>query len=116
MVMVSLFAGAVLTLLFASQMDWIQLGDCSDSNQVRSPYIRRVDCSSLEYGYPYRFIFSQPSLDINHLIPDRSSPVLLGVDSAIRINWAQLVADLAIWSAASLAVVLFFNLGNRRKR
>ena len=115
MVLASLLAGTVLTLLFTAQMGWKQLGDCSDSSLVRSPHIGRVDCSSLAYGYPYRFIYSRPSLDINYLIPDRSSPVLLGINSVIKVDGAKLAADLTFWSVASLGVVLFFNIGNRRK-
>ena len=108
-VVASLLAGMVITLLFTAQMDWKQQGDCSSHNQMRPQSIRRVDCSSLEYGYPFHFISSQPSVDISALTLDHASPALLGISAVIKLDPIKLAADIFIWSAASLAVLSFFN-------
>jgi hypothetical protein len=98
-------------------MNWKYQGDCSDAKVrvVLTSNIRSVACSGLEYGFPFKFIESQPKVDINPLTDDRSSPVLLGVTSTTEIDKLKLVLNILLWSAVSLVVLLAFSYRKQAK-
>lgn len=101
---VSLALGVVITSLFMSQVKWKQLGDCANQRQPLPSPVRRVDCSGVTYGFPVRFLESDPSVDINTLATDPSQ-VTLEVSSTSHLDKGGLLLNIAIWSVVSGTVI-----------
>ena len=100
--MPAILLGFIFTFVLTAQMEWKQQGDCS-VNKAISTNIRRVSCSSLERGFPLRFIGSNSSLYVNTLSEDKSSPVLLGVSSVTDFDEVKFTLNVVLWSLLSLA-------------
>lgn len=103
----SVALGIILTSLFASRKTDIHtFGDCAYTmNDTLPAAIRRVDCSGFAQGFPYTFIESRPSLDIDFLTEPGQSPLMLGVTAKATFNTGKLLANLAIWSLVSTAML-----------
>lgn len=102
----SLILGVVFTLLFVSQMTWKNLGDCAITyDQVLPSSIRRVDCSGLAYGFPYKFVQASPRLDISYFTEQNTSPTALGVSAKTELDKSKLILNVLFWTATSGVVV-----------
>ena len=102
----SIALGIILTMTFIAQMTWNSFGDCTSiQNQVLPASIRRVDCSGLAYGFPYKFIQSKPRLDINFISEQNTSPLMLGVSSKTEIDKVKLLLNVLFWSVISGTVM-----------
>lgn len=104
--LVSLALGIVLTSAFMAQMNWISFGDCARTyNQTLPESIRRVDCSGLAYGFPFKFIQSRAHLDISYITEVGTSPTMLGVSAQTNIDKGKLALNVLLWSIISAIVI-----------
>lgn len=87
-----------------AQMNWKQFGDCADQQQPLPSTVRRVDCAGLAYGFPVRFLESNPNIEINALTSDPSQ-VTLNVSATSRLDKSKLLINIAIWSAVSAVLI-----------
>lgn len=101
----AVIAGFIITLLLMSQMKRVDYRTCAQYDPVYNN-IKRVDCSSLEHGYPLKFIRSEPFVDVSTLGPSKTSPIFLGASSAVRFRLWNFAADVALWSVISLAILV----------
>src|SRR5690349_9492714 len=94
----SLLIGTLVTLLFTSSMTWRTNPQCSDNmyNALVSR-VRRIDCSGMEYGHPYKFIYAQPFVDVGQLSEQENAPITIGASAIIKLNGLKLAADVLIW-------------------
>jgi hypothetical protein len=100
----SIIIGMTLTLLFMWKASPVFSGNCVNYDP-RFSNIRRVDCAGQNYGYPIDFIQAEGHVDVNTLDTSKTSPILLGQSSAIRLKPINLILDAALWSAASLVIL-----------
>ena len=94
----SLLAGIIVTLLCLGSMTWKPLTDCGQS--VSPPYRLYSPpggCTTIDEGYPVRFLSSTPLLEQD---PGTSSSKG-GVSGVPVINKGGLAEDWLIWSIVS---------------
>ena len=101
----SLVLGVIFTLFIQGPTNWNTQGDCSYKEEPRSSNIERIDCSSLETGFPIKYISSESRLSQTFKTPDLTAPVALAVSSKPSIDEIMFIANVVIWSVLS-AVVL----------
>lgn len=104
----SLLAGMILTLLFLGSEAWQPLHDCA---QRTSPpynlYAPPGGCSTIDAGYPVRFLSSHPLLE--QIPPPGSREAQVSVSSDPVIDKGGLVEDWLIWSLVSSLVLYYFS-------
>ncbi len=108
----SLLAGGIITLLFTAQMSWHTLGNCITPSTVYTEKIAEplYGCAGMEYGYPVRFLRSEPSIELEKGGKSASSMGNISITAITRIDTPKLFVDWLTWSAVSLAVLcLLFN-------
>lgn len=117
LVLPSLLLGIVITALFTSANTWIPQKSCWEAyNNTLPSSVRRVDCSNKSYGYPLRFVTSSSVVSVNAYDTSKNSPALIGVSSRATIDMPNTAIDLALWSAASFAVLYaLYTYKNRAK-
>jgi hypothetical protein len=97
-----LLAGMIVTLLFLGQMAWKPLTDCGQRTSFPySQYSPPGGCSTIEEGYPVRFLSTAPLLEQNPGI----RPGKAEVDGAPVISKAGLAEDWLVWSVISCLVL-----------
>src|SRR5687768_16145971 len=96
LLLVSLISGLLITYLFTGQMNWKQYGDCSHT-QIRTAYfsnVKKVRCSGLEYGFPYKFIAANPNISLTSMAPDDSNQQIeLATASIVDFNISKFLAN-----------------------
>ena len=99
-----MLAGALLTLLFLGQMNWKPLSHCGQMPWPSArPYSLRGGCSTIDEGYPVRFLSSAPGVEANPGARLRDA----NVSGAPIINKHGLAEDWLIWSAVSCLALYF---------
>lgn len=89
LIVTSLLAGALVTVLFMAQMNWVQISDCQHPRSSANTQ----GCAVMEYGYPQRF--ARPNVNVGE--QDVAFATIDIDTSALIINWL-------IWSGASFAI------------
>ena len=110
-----LLLGLLVTILsigFTRETTW---GNCASYNPSYTN-IRRVDCESLEHGYPFKFIASQPKIDVSTLGPTKTSPLFLGGSSRLNLRPAAFAADTLVWSALFTLLIVAVKEGSGHRR
>lgn len=109
----ALVAGFVLTLVLTSQISFKMLkgSDCYSQRFLDLPQVKNVACGTLERGYPLRF------LGVNEgVAATGGSNQVLSVAGEPKVKVSPLVADIAIWSGVSFAVLWLAWFGVRYRR
>ena len=101
-----------LSVGFTREVNW---GSCARYSP-KYTNIHSVDCESLEYGFPYKYIGSQPKIDVLTFAPSKTSPVLLGGTSRLTLKPLSLADDILAWSAVTVALIAAINTLHRHKR
>lgn len=106
----SILLGIVITGLLTAQMSWRPQGDCATSpyREVTNT-IQRIDCSTMEYGYPNKFLYTHPKVDVNALTDSKESPVQLGITSTIELSWTGMFMNILLWSSVSMVIFLLLS-------
>jgi hypothetical protein len=93
-----LLAGIILTLLCLGSMTWKPLTDCGQRvSPPYSPYSPPGGCTTIEEGYPVRFLSSRPLLEQDPGTSSRKAEV----NGVPVINKSGLAEDWLIWSIVS---------------
>lgn len=111
----SIIAGLVITLLLMGQMRWDNYQGCVQYN-ASYVNIRRVSCASMEYGYPLKFAKAGTFIQVSSLSPDKGSQKFVDESAIIRYRPWNFIADTAIWSAVSLALLMLIASRYRPRR
>jgi hypothetical protein len=101
-------AGFILTLLFTGQENFKQLNSSCANSYFNAPQVKTVNCSTLDQGYPFRFLRSAP--DVTSQNGD-----ILDISSSPKVDTYRLIADVAVWSIVSLIVLSVFAPTNTKK-
>jgi hypothetical protein len=97
-----LLAGMIVTLLCLGQMTWKPLTGCGQrTSPSYSLYSPPGGCSTIDEGYPVRFLSTAPALEQNPGI----RPGKAEVDGAPVVSKAGLAEDWFIWSLVSCVVL-----------
>jgi hypothetical protein len=106
-----LLAGLLLTLVFLGQMGWKDLSGCGQKTSFPYRlYSLPGGCTTIEEGYPVRFLSSFPVLEQNPGAAWRTA----SLGSAPYINKRGLIEDWLVWSLISCSVL--YIVGARRRR
>jgi hypothetical protein len=93
-----LLAGIILTLLCLGSMTWKPLTDCGQrASPPYSPYSLPGGCTTIDEGYPVRFLSSEPLLEQNPGASSREAEV----SGSPVIDKRGLAEDWLIWSMVS---------------
>ncbi len=97
-----LLAGIILTLLCLGSATWEPLTDCAQRvSPPNSSYSPPGGCSTINEGYPVRFLSSEPLLEQDPGTSSREA----GVSGVPVINKAGLTEDWLIWSIVSCLAI-----------
>lgn len=114
--MASVLAGILITILTTSQMSWKTQDVCVDYNVVTLTSVKRIDCAHMEYGFPKRFLYSEPSVYVINSDIEESSPETIGVSSITKINRLNLFIDVSVWSTLCFALLVMLPTDKKSKK
>lgn len=112
----SLLAGFALTFLFTAQMSWNIVGDCSDTSVPLPQTVRTVECTGMTYGFPLRFIASEPSLSLN-LTNGSGLQTSVSASATTDLDIVKMLTNILFWAIFSGAIVtaIMYKLGTKKK-
>lgn len=106
--------GVVITGLLTSQMEWRFLDDCSHPNTMKSDNVQRIDCATMEYGFPFRYLSTEPKASITYTEPSTSAPLIIGFSSAVKLNWVTLLLNVLLWSIVASMPLIILNKSKKK--
>jgi hypothetical protein len=113
----SLVAGFALTFIFTAQMSWKTVGDCSDTSVPLPQTVRTVDCAGMTYGFPVRFIESEPGLSLS-LTGGNGLQTSVSASATTDLDIFKMLTNIVFWTAfsAAIAFAIMYKMAQKKKQ